>query len=360
MNLRRITALFQKDLMDAMRNYHVLLLVATPIILSLLFSNLFSESRSSTMMPRVGVLAASGTPLLQRLQPKDFGIRLESFPSRDALEAKIAEGEVSFGLILPDVLSSASSASSTPKLTMIYPVEMPEYAVERLRSALEGELRKMLGMPAPPLPIELAFEPLGGNTAKQRSFGGDMFPMLILMAMGMIGLLALPLSFAEEREKHTLDAIFLTPTTTSELIIGKCLFSFVLQLSTILAMVALNSRWDGSQLYFWLFVVLGSVMFLLVGLFIAAVAETQAAVNAMGSSLFLCFQMVPTLSVTSDLLRMVSNLVPSSYVLRGIRKALFLDLSKVDITSDLFVLATVTGFFFLIIRVVFRRMQIAR
>lgn len=360
MNLRRVVALFRKDLSDAMRNYHILLLVATPIILSLLFSNLFSESRSSTMMPRVGVLSAPGNSFLQRLRPENFGIRLEVFPSRDALEAKIAEGEVSFGLILPDVLSSASAAPAVPKLTMIYPVETPEYAVERLRSTLETELRKLLGRPAPPLPIELAFEPLGGNITKQRSFGGDMFPMLVLMAMGMIGLLALPLSFAEEREKHTLDAIFLTPTTVSELIVGKCLFSFVLQMATVFVMVALNSRWDGNQPYFWLFVMLGSVMFLLVGLFVAAFAESQASVNAMGSTLFLCFQMVPTLSATSDFLRMISNVVPSSYVLRGIRKTLFLDLSKVDITGDFLILATVTTGFYLIIRIVFRRMQMAR
>lgn len=359
MNPRRILALFKKDLLDASRNYHVLLLVATPIILSLLFSNLFSESRSSTMMPRVGVLAPAGSPLLEKLQPKEFGIRIVSFSSRDEMESRIAEGEVSFGLMLPAVFPTASSPRGLPKLTMIYPVETPEYAVERFRNTLEGELRKFLGKPAPPLPIELSFEPIGGSSAKQRSFGGDMLPMLILMALGMIGLLALPLSFAEEREKHTLDALFLTPTTTTELIVGKCLFSFVLQHATVLAMVALNGRWDGNQPYFWLFVSLGSVMFLLVGLFIAAVAETQASVNAMGSSLFLCFQMIPTLSATNDLLRMAANVVPSTYVLRGIRKALFLDLTKVDILGDLLILAIVTGFLYLITRIVFRRMQMA-
>lgn len=359
MNPRRIIALFKKDLLDAARNYHVLLLIATPIILSLLFSNLFSESRASTMMPRVGVLAPGGSPLLERLQPKDFGIRIVSFSSRDEMESHIAEGELSFGLILPTTLSSATSPSALPKLTMIYPVETPEYAVERFRATFEGELRKYLGKPAPPLPVELSFEPIGGSTAKQRSFGGDMLPMLILMAMGMIGLLALPLSFAEEREKHTIDAIFLTPTTTTELIIGKCLFSFVLQHATVFAMVALNWRWDGNQPFFWLFVSLGSVMFLLVGLFIAAIAETQASVNAMGSSLFLCFQMVPTLSATNDFLRMAANIVPSTYVLRGIRKALFLDLSKVDIVGDLLILAVVTAVFYLVTRIVFRRMQMA-
>jgi len=359
-NLRRIEALFFKDIFDAIRNYHILLLIATPVLLSLLFSSLFTESRSSTMMPRVGVMAAPDNNLLQYIKPQKMGLKLIFFSSRAELESKIAEGDVSFGLILPALVASAAETATKPRLTMIYPAETPEYTIERLQHSLEEELRKYLGKPAPPLPIDITWEPIGGNTGTKRSFGGDMFPMLVLMAMGMIGLLGLPLSIAEEREKRTLEALFLTPVTTGELIIGKCLFSFSLQIFTILAMVILNSRWDGHQPYFWLITVIGCIMFLFVGLLISSVAKTQGSVNAMGSSLFLCFQMVPTLSPTSDFLRMIAHLVPSTYVMQGLKKALFLDLTKVDIRSDILTLSVVTILLYLILTLSFRRLQVDR
>ena len=360
MNLRRIEALVFKDIFDAIRNYHILLLVATPILLSLLFSSLFTESRSSVMMPRVGIMAEPDNRLFQYIKPQKMGLKLVFFSSRTELESKIAEGDVSFGLILPTLPASMPAMEQKPHLTMIYPAETPEYTIERLQHSLEEELRKFLGTPPPPLPVDITWEPIGGNIGKKRSFGGDMFPMLILMAMGMIGLLGLPLSIAEEREKRTIEALFLTPVTTSELIIGKCLFSFSLQIFTILAMVILNSRWDGHQPYFWLITVIGCIMFLFVGLFISTIARTQASVNAMGSSLFLCFQMVPTLSPTSDFLRTIAHLIPSTYVMQGLKKSLFLDLTKVDITSDLLTLSAVTFFFYFILMLSFRRLQVDR
>jgi len=239
----------------------------------------------------------------------------------------------------------------------VYPAETPEYLVERFQRTLEDELRKMFSIAAPPLPLDIAWEPIGGNAAKQRSFGGDMFPMLVLMAMGMMGLLGLPLSMAEEREKKTLDALFLTPITTGELIVGKCLFSFFMQLLTIFAMVALNSRWEGHQPYFWLITSLGSTLFLLVGLFVASIARTQGTVNALGSSLFLCFQMVPTLSSSSPFLQTVAHLVPSTYILRGLKKALFLDLSKVDITTDILTLFGIIVICYSILHLSFHRLE---
>ncbi|HOY67502.1 MAG TPA: ABC transporter permease [Candidatus Ozemobacteraceae bacterium] len=357
MNPRRIAAIVRKDIFEAVRNYHILLLIATPIILSLLFSNLFSESRAKTMMPRIGIIAPADHPLLLQLKPEKLGLRLVFFQTRNELEAKIAESDVSLGLILPTGTATGTELARKPRLTMVYPAETPEYLVERFQRTLEDELRKFFSLAPPPLPLDIAWEPIGGNATTNRSFGGDMFPMLVLMAMGMMGLLGLPLSMAEERERKTLDALFLTPVTTGELIFGKCLFSFSMQLFTIFAMVALNSRWEGHQVWFWIVAALGSMLFLLVGLFVASFARTQGTVNAVGSSLFLCFQMVPTLSPSSEVLRLVAHLVPSTYILRGLKKALFLDLSKVDITSDILTLLFIIVVCYSLLHLSFRRLE---
>ena len=310
-------------------------MIITPIVLSLLFTNIFSESKSKTHQPKVGIIASEQNPLLAQLASETAGLRLFFFQTRQELEAQILENEMNFGLILPNRFDVIGADDKRPALTILYPSTLPPFSMERVKAALEGGLRKHLGLPPPPLPIDITMAPVGKTDAEDHSFGSDLFPMLVLMAMGMVGLLGLPLSFVEEKEKRTLYALFLTPTNASDLIIGKSLFSLVLILGTILAMVTLNSRWSGNVVYFWLFALLGALICIFLGLLISLFAKNQASVNAVGTTLFMFFQLIPNLQRASDLMKTLSPLVPSTFIVDGIKKAMFLDLTKVDIQTDL-------------------------
>ena len=335
MRIRNIWALFNKDLRDGLRNYHVILVVLTPIVLSLLFSNLYRDSKSKSMLPRVGVVGRMDHPLLDRLASETFGVKIQFCSTRAELDSKILEGEVGFGIQLPDLLDSAIRQGRRPKLTLIHPTGLSEYLVERMQTALEKEIRTFFHLSETPLPIDIEISPVGGKKEGDRSFSNDLFPMLVLMAMGMVGFLAMPISFVEEKEKRTLDALLLTPTSSNELIVGKNLFGLLLIVVCVGAMVLLGHRGEGNPLYFWAFVLLGSMFCLLIGLLVSLFAKSQAGVNAMGTSMFMIFQLVPNLSQTSEVMRMVAPVVPSTYIGRGLKKAMFLDLSRVDIHQDL-------------------------
>ncbi|MFZ2957013.1 MAG: ABC transporter permease [Candidatus Ozemobacteraceae bacterium] len=349
MRFRNIWALFRKDLSDGLRNYHIILIVLTPIFLSLLFSNLYKDSKSKTMIPKIGVIGSETHPLLSRLASESFGVRVVFFTDRHELDRKILEGEIGFGVLLPEMTFPLplSKDGIRPKLTLIYPAGTSDFILERMKIAFETEIRKFFKIEEPPLPVELELLPVGGRQMGDKAFSNDLFPMLILMAMGMVGFLAMPISFVEEKEKRTLDAIFLTPTTSNEIIIGKNLFGLCLILGTIGIMVFLNHRGQGDLLFFWAFVVLGAAQCLLVGLLISLFAKSQAGVNALGTTIFMIFQLVPNLSQTSEIMKTISPFVPSTYIGRGLKKALFMDLSQVDILKDLFSVAGMTAMVYL-------------
>ena len=335
MRMRVVGAIFYKDILDGMKNYQILLIVLTPIFLSVLFNNLYKESRSKTMLPKIGVIGLPNHPLLEKFQTENSGVKLSFFSHRQEMEAKIIEGEIGFGIILPTTVSKTLMEQKRPKLTLVYPAGIPQYIVERMEITLEQQVRQFFNVPPPPLPVEFELSPVGGDKEGDRAFSNDFFPMLILMAMGMVGFLGMPLSFVEEKEKKTLNAIFLTPTTANELIWGKSLFGLCLTLFTVTTMVTVNSRWSGNSLYVGAFVFLGAIFCLFVGLIIALFAQSQGAVNACGTTLFMAFQLVPNLSQSSELMKALSPLVPSTFIGRGLKKALFLDLTKVDIWGDL-------------------------
>lgn len=357
MKVSTIWALFRKDFQDSLHNYQVLLMVFTPIVLSLIFSNLFKEPKDKAMLPKVGIIASPQQPLLQQFTADTAGIKLLFCQTVPELETRIIEGEVNFGLVLPGTLLASGSSQEGLQISILYPADLPPYAMDRLQANLEREIRRFLNIPTPPLPVKLDLQPVGGRLHSQRSFSGDLFPMLVLMAIGMVGFLGLPLSFVEEKEKRTLHALFLTPVTPSELIIGKSLFWFALVTLTVAVMQALNQRFEGDQLYFWILTLIGAALCIFVGLLISFFAPNQGAVNAIGTSLFLFFQLVPNLSQSSEVLKAISPLIPSTFISRGLKKAMFMDLAKVDIGTDLAILACYTLLVYLAVFLCFRYRQ---
>lgn len=354
MNLKAIFAIFKKDLRDGSKNYQIILMVLTPIVLSLLFSSVLSGSRSQSSIPEIGIISDPRQPLINSLTEKGLGKKIEFFKDRQQLESAILEGKVRFGIILPELISTKTNFTKGLSVVLLYPPHIPDFGVESLKSAFESEIRKQLNLNPAPLPFDFKAESVSGSKSKTGSASDRMFPMLIVMSMGMIGFLALPMAIVEEREKGTLNAIFLTPLKTSEFILGKTLFSFFLAFSTILVMVTINGKWGGNSGYLLLFVIMGILMTIFIGLIISLFAKTQGSVNAIGTTLFLFFQMIPSLQHSSEVVNKIAPLFPSTHLFSGIRKSLFLDLTKVGIRSDIFTVATLTATAYLISLILFK------
>lgn len=346
MNLTAIKAIFRKDLLDGARNYHVILMVLTPIILSFLFANVMSGNKSMAL-PDIGIISSPQQPLIKALAGKGLD-KLTFFQDRHELESAILEGKVKFGIILPEIIALSPNRPQNRAITLLYPPHIPDFGVETLKSAFETEIRNQLKLAPPPLPFEFKTEPVAGRGKSGGSVADSMFPMLIVMAMGMVGFLALPMSIVEEREKGTLNAIFLTPLRIHEFILGKTLFSLFLAILTICTMLTINGKWGNNPAWLVAFIMSGTLMTIFTGLLIANFAQTQGSVNAIGTTLFLFFQMIPSLQHTSDVVAKVAPFCPSTYIFSGLRKAMFLDLNKVTIFDDLIKVSLITALAYLI------------
>lgn len=354
MNLQAVCAIFRKDLLDGSRNYHVVLMVLTPIILSLLFSNIVSDSKTEAALPEIGMISSPQQPLIEALTGKGLGKKLTFFQDRDKLESAILEGDVRFGIILPELIDASNPRSASGSVTILYPPHMPEFGIDTLKSVFEAEIRHQLNITAPPLPFKLKAEPVAGSTSNAGNVSDSMFPMLIVMALGMVGFLALPMSIVEEREKGTLNAIFLTRLTSSEFILGKSIFSFTIAMLTIIVMLSINGKWGSNSHFLLLIAFLGSLMTIFTGLIIASFATTQGSVNAIGTTLFLFFQMIPSLQHSSQLVEKIAPFFPSTYIFSGLRKAMFLDLTRVRIFDDISIVFAVTLAVYFVAWIIYR------
>ncbi len=352
MNIYKILAILKKDFKDGLKNYHIILMVLTPVILSLLLSKLVNTSASQeAALPEFGFISSPQQPFIEKLIKKGMQNKITFFQDLDSLEVALLEGKIKFGVILPEIITDKSNSEKT--VTLLYPPSIPDFAAETLRASIETMFREQLGITPAPLPFNLEVK----SIANPRGKGGitdNMFPMLILMAIGVIGFLALPMSIVEEREKGTLNAIFLTPIKPSEFIIGKSLFSFFLIGITIGLILTLNGKWNSNSPQLYLISMLGASMTIFIGLIIANFAQSQGSVNSIGTIIFLIFQMVPTLQSTSSSLDAISHFVPSTYIFSGVKKTLYLDLSKVSIQFDLTCVLTFAIAFYTITYLIYK------
>jgi ABC-type multidrug transport system permease subunit len=119
-------------------------------------------------------------------------------------------------------------------------------------------------------------------------------------------------------------------------------------------MLSVNRKWSDNSGYLVLIIFSGTLMTIFTGLIIANFAKTQAAVNAIGTTLFLFFQMIPSLQHSSEVVRSVAPFVPSTYIFSGLRKAMFLDLAKVTINDDILTIVIMTTVAYLVAHGVYR------
>ncbi len=334
MNYRAIRAIFRKDFLDGIRNYHVILMVLTPIVLSFLFSNVMSSSKSSAALPEIGIISSPQQPLIETLSSKGMEKKITFFQDRTELESAILENKVRFGIILPEIISARSTGHNTQAITLLYPPHIPDFGVETLKSAFESEIRHQLGLHPPPLPFEFKTEAVAGTSSNSGSVADSMFPMLIVMALGMVGFLALPMSIVEEREKGTLNAIFLTPIRIHEFILGKTLFSFFLAMTTIVVMLSINGKWGANAGWIAAFMISGSLMTIFIGLIISNFCPDSGFGKCHRHKILSFFPDDPSLQHSSEVVRKIAPFFHQPIYSADCEKAMFLDLNKVVIADD--------------------------
>ena len=110
----------------------------------------------------------------------------------------------------------------------------------------------------------------------------------------------------------------------------------------------------------WLsiFVLLGALTSIFVGLAISAIAKSQASVNAIGMTLFLFFQLIPNLQKSSDTIKSIAIFIPSTYINSGIQKSMFMQISKVGISHDLCIASVAMVLSYLIAHILLKSKQI--
>lgn len=229
-HVRRIGAIFRKDLGDALRDSRVLLAVLLPLGLGLLYNVMFQDTPAVPSVT-VAYAAADATTLPQRLKAA-IGpvaqVTVVRVSSASDVRQRLSAKQADVGLLVPTGFDAAMARGETPTVTVLRAASSSAGGTIVV-STLDTVLRQMAGQ-GPPAVVRVETVPtsqVGIQTIFEQLGLRAYFAFAsLMMIVGMIAMLALPIVLGEEREKKTLDALVMV-ASYPEVIAAKALLGVV-------------------------------------------------------------------------------------------------------------------------------------
>jgi ABC-2 type transport system permease protein len=231
----------------------LLLPLLITFVLQVTFGDLFDPQ------PRLGIVDADGSAVTAEVQGIE-GIELELLDDVEELKALVESNDLDAGLVLPAGFDDDVRSGARPPLEFYVGGE--SLASNRVILAVTTiDLIRQVEGKAPPVDVDVV------------SLGDELLPLavrlvpFVVMYSLLIAAVFLPsFSIADEREKHTLDALVITPTHLSEVVFAKGILGFGLALAMAIATLWLNGALSVQALALLVVLVIAAVLLVEIGL----------------------------------------------------------------------------------------------
>jgi len=310
MNLKRAWYVFAREVRLSPRSPLVFFAIAMPLIMTFLISSVFGSLFDAN--PRLGI-ADDGSSKVTAAALQLDGVDAVVVSDVEALRTRVEANDFDAGLVIPADFDAELAAGGQPDLEFY--VSGASLASNRIILSITTiDLVRDVAGEEPPVTVVVT--PVGDEDFVP--IGDRLLPTMVFYAV-MIAALFLPAaSLVDEREKRTLDAVLVTPTRMSDVLVGKGAFAVILAVLMGLATLALNNAFAGQFWTMTLILLIGSVMMALVGMALGLwardITTMYTAVKAGGIFIFLpvIFVLFPGLP------QWIPKLIPTYYFLMPI------------------------------------------
>ena len=272
MSVKRVAVLLKRELLQGPKSFIFLWSVVLPIVMSLVLSLVFGTLFSDK--PRVGIADEDSSGLVSLAQESQ-AIDLKEYGSADDLEQAVRTGAVDFGIVLPEDFDSLVTPGQHVEITAyVWGESLAKHRVIAQVTLLDL-VRELSGREAP---VEITMNPLGDEASIPWS--DRLLPLLVLMAVFVGGMFLPATSLVTEKQKRTLEALTVTPTTLREVFLAKGILGFVISLTMGLIILALNQAFGAQPGLLVLMLALGAVMAAELGLILGSFVKDMSSLFA--------------------------------------------------------------------------------
>lgn len=271
--LRIISAIAAKDLVDALKNRTIL-----SIVIGVFFVVLAGRAMSLIIKIRPTQTALiTGTEVVQFVETigESETFRVIDVDNMDDLREVLATSATPYlGIELPDDWQSLVANQQNLEVTGFVQHWLSRSEVEELQVGYENYLSQALG-------TSVTIDTPGNIIYPSLEFSGSPFMISIglVVAVILIGLILVPMLMLEEKEQKTIDVLLISPASYSNIVIGKALAGIVYSLSAVAVLVLVNANYIVQWDLLIITILLGTLLAVLIGLFMGTVFDQATTMN---------------------------------------------------------------------------------
>lgn len=339
---RVIRAIVGKDMVETVKNQWIFMGLVLPVLMSFLFRLVLPSTVEATGL--MMVLHDPGRSRLAAALEQLPDLMIRTVGSEAEVTAAVNEDELAGGLVIPAGFDEDLSAGRRPAL-IVYLNRQVGNRVEsaRLQLVLSEQIWSLAGQ-SPPADLlwREAGPTTGGSGQLPLNVESFLFILLLVLALTMAGMLAIPILLVEEKEKRTLDVLLLSPAGPAEIVASRAITGLIYSLIVAGLVVLLNRGWVGNWPVTAAAVLLGALFMIAAGLLLGSLLRTMMQVNTWVTVILLIL-MIPSWGFLAELpgpAQTVLHLLPTYYLADALQQALAGEATLARVGTDLAVLAS--------------------
>ncbi|MEJ2733189.1 MAG: ABC transporter permease [Anaerolineae bacterium] len=267
-SLRVIGAITAKDMLDAIKDAKILVVLLSALVVVVLYKTMPSWL-DADLPPRLALYDAGNSNLVAQLeQSTEFDLLLMS--SQAEMERYVGDQtKVVQGLVLPAGFDQAVESSDPLELDGYVDHWVSDAAADESRSFFEEQLTELTGKP-----VQIRLE---SDTVYTHPYGGQtvMVAFVLVFVLVILGLTLTPNLMIDEKEARTMEALLVSPASAGQVVIAKALaglFYSLVAAAVVLAVFATTiAHWEVAILA----VLSGSLLGVALGLLLGTVISVR-------------------------------------------------------------------------------------
>lgn len=310
MSLSRILNVLRKDVRLGPRSPIFLWTLVLPFAATLLVQVIFGSLLDPN--PRLGVVDLGDSEISRDVQAIE-GIQVALLDDPAELKDQVEAHDLDAGLILQAGFDESLRAGEKPPFEFYISGQSARSDRAILAVTALDLVRQVEG--SAPL-VDVALVSLGeGETL---AISERLIPLLVLLALVIAGVFLTSFTLVEERERHTLEALLVTPLTITEVLVSKAVLGLLLALAMAVVTLALNGALSAAPVALLLSLLAGAVMSVEIGLLYGTAAKDTKSLYTLVKSLNLLVFAPVIFYLFPDWPQWIAKLFPTYWFLEPI------------------------------------------
>jgi ABC-2 type transport system permease protein len=242
------------------------------------------------------------------------------------------------GIILPPAFDGAVRENSETDITLFFWGEGLIADRATLITALARAIGTVSGRSA-----LVSVEPVAMGNAEIVSWSERLLPLLVLMTIMLGGTLVPAVSLVDEKQKRTLQALTITPTSLGEVLVSKALLGTGVSLVMGIIILTLNQAFGAQPLLLILVLALGALVAAQLGILLGTLSKDITSLFTVVKSLAILLYAPAIIELVPQLPQWLARIFPTYYIIAPIQEIALNGAQWTEVASQVLILSALAA-----------------